>query len=338
MATQIKVWEIKQGKLVAVPDAALGDSHREAEIEGWICETPELLGEDLLVISRQLDIPSVGRLDLLCMDATGKLVIVELKRDLSPREAVAQALDYASWLDSASEDDVSAYASAYLKRDLSEAFEDHFQTKPPDWVCQNHRIILVAARLDSSAERIVNYLAERYGVEINAVFVTYSKLTDGKELVIRSVLVPEDIAGVRRTGKRPTEGALMAMASDRGTAPIVEVCRQVRSIWGEEPQNTSGGSFRYWGVRPDGGGKMVFGINVSGRLANPPVGELDVWIRTDGLAEVTGVPEVSITQRLSKISSPFSAGAMSFVIRIKSKEEAEQLVDELKSLAAAPPK
>ena len=37
------------------------------------------------------DIPGVGIFDLLCIDADGKVVIVELKRDKTPREAVAQA-------------------------------------------------------------------------------------------------------------------------------------------------------------------------------------------------------------------------------------------------------
>ena len=45
-------------------------------------------------------------------------------------------------------------------------------------------ILLVAARLDASAERIINYLAERSGLDINAVFINYAKLSDGKEILI----------------------------------------------------------------------------------------------------------------------------------------------------------
>jgi len=33
---------------------------------------------------------------------------------------------------------------------------------------ENHRILLVAARLDASAERIINYLSMRHGIDINA--------------------------------------------------------------------------------------------------------------------------------------------------------------------------
>ncbi len=92
MPTLIKVWEVKGKKLVSVEDVSLADTHHETELEDWIASDPGILGENLLVISRQLDMSQVGRLDLLCMNSKGKLVLVELKRDLSPREAVAQAL------------------------------------------------------------------------------------------------------------------------------------------------------------------------------------------------------------------------------------------------------
>ncbi len=328
MATQIKVWEISGDRLTSVAEVAFADSHREDELENWIVQCPDVLGENLLIIARQLEISGVGRLDLLCMDSTGELVIVELKRGLTPREAIAQALDYASWLDDATEEEIAALAAQHLKRDLDEAFEEYFHVKPPDWVCENHRILLVAARLDTSAERIINYLAERYEVNINVAFFNYSKLSNGREILIRSMLVPDAVVGTAARHKRPSEADLMAIASERNTIPLVEICRRMKSTWGEEAQNTSGGSFRYWLVKPGGGYKMVFGINVSGKLANPPQGQLDVWVRTDGLAAGTGVSKKDVRERLSRLSKPFKTEFMDFIIRLKSTEEADQLVSE----------
>ncbi|SRR6266568_99036 len=339
MATQIKVWEITNGKLTSNDDVSFADSHSEAELEEWLCKGPELLGEKLLVIAQQLPIANVGRLDLLCMDSNGKLVIVELKKELTTREAVAQALDYASWLDTTSEDDVLAYANDYLQRKFGDTdrtlegeFEECFGAKLPDWVCQNHRIVVAAAQLDSSAERIINYLARRHGVQINAVFFNYAKLSDGKEILIRSVLVPESVAARRAGGGHSfSEAMLMAMAAEHNTLDLVKICRQMYPAWGEERASTAGGSFRYWTRRS---GKMVFGINVSGNLANAKSGELGVWVRTDSLSEVTGVPEGKIKDRLSQISSPFSSGQMDFVICLTSVTAAERLLSELKAIAA----
>lgn len=183
-------------------------------------------------------------------------------------------MDYASWLDGESPERITNSASAYLKRDLEDAFRDHFGQDLSNLDTQDHRIILVAPKLDDSAERIINYLAKRDGVDINAVFFTYRKLADGKEVLIRSVLVP-DYVGAVKTGRRPNEAQLLAMSTGRNTQQLVEICRAVKAknSWVEEPARTAGGSFRYWARRPDGGSRMVFGINVAGKLGALP-GEL----------------------------------------------------------------
>jgi hypothetical protein len=144
-----------------------------------LCTNHDILGTKLLIIGRQYEIAGVGRLDLLGIDQSGKLTIIELKRDRTPRDAVAQALDYASWPDSGIEETILDSAQGYLKHPWEQVFFDFFQTDLPDISCQNHGIILVAPRLDASAERIVNYLAERHRVDVNAVFFKYAKLIGG---------------------------------------------------------------------------------------------------------------------------------------------------------------
>lgn len=98
MTTKIKIWEISEGKLLPKDNSNFADSHREDELENWVAGGSDILGEKLLIVACQLAIPGVGRLDLLAIDAAGRFVIVELKRAMAPREAIAQALDYASWL------------------------------------------------------------------------------------------------------------------------------------------------------------------------------------------------------------------------------------------------
>ena len=340
MPTQIRIWEIEGDKIVARDNAVFAESHKEDQLENWIEQNPEILGEDLLVIARQLIIPEVGRSDLLCMDSNGKLVIVELKRNLLPRQAVAQGLDYASWLNAASEDEILGYANQYLQEqsgdsesNLADAFEEKFDTKLPEWVCQSHRILLVAAGLDSSAERIINYLAQKQ-IGINAVFFNYCELSDNKQILVRSVLVPESVHPSRPARESDlSEADLIAMANERKTLELVNICRQVREFW-EERNNfygTAGGSFRY-----RISGRIVCGINVSGKLADPPppAGELDVWVSTDKLAQVSGIPEESIKEKLSKNFQPFAAGRMKFIIRLRSVKEAEALVGLLREISA----
>ena len=96
MATQIKAWQVANGTLRPVNTTLEEQGRKEAEhLEQWIVSTSEVLGEDVLLIGRQVQTRS-GPLDLLAVDRAGNTVIIELKRGLVAREVLAQAIDYAS--------------------------------------------------------------------------------------------------------------------------------------------------------------------------------------------------------------------------------------------------
>jgi hypothetical protein len=306
MSTEIKVWQISGNQITPAKDNSLAAEHLEEEIENWIVQVPDILGEDLLIIGRQRDIPNVGCLDLLTINSKGELAVIELKRDRAPREAVAQALDYASWLDTTSEAEILEIAEDYLKRPLDEAFAHRFGvSEMPDIVPQNHRIVLVAARLDASAERIINYLAQRYSVNINAVFFRYAKLSNGSEILARSVLVAESVI---QQGKAPRRkmplSDLLAMAATKKITNMVEAFRsnsRIGDYADEERASTYGGSFRYWRKNTEGVGRMVFGVNVSGRRRSTPDNQLDIWIPKSTSAQVLDLPEKQVEHLLKEL-------------------------------------
>src|SRR5215469_8358290 len=187
MSTEIKLWQISDNHIRAVEETPLAAEHLESELENWIVESPDILGQDLLIIAKQKEVQGVGRLDLLAVQPTGELVIVELKRDMAARDAVTQALDYASWLDKISDAELLEIAQEHLDRPLDEAFTDQFGIKDmPAINPRNHRIVIVGSRLDAGAERIINYLAQRHSVNINAIFFRYAKLSTGQEILARS--------------------------------------------------------------------------------------------------------------------------------------------------------
>ena len=64
----------------------------ERDLEDWIEADPTLLDPDILIIGRQVTAADSGRIDLLGIRSDGSLEIIELKRDVSPREIVAQIL------------------------------------------------------------------------------------------------------------------------------------------------------------------------------------------------------------------------------------------------------
>ena len=51
------------------------------DIEEWIEKTPDILGEELLIVAKELRLPFGRRVDLLAVDKQACLVVIELKRD-----------------------------------------------------------------------------------------------------------------------------------------------------------------------------------------------------------------------------------------------------------------
>ena len=336
MASEIKLWQLHEGKLQDVNDSSFEAKHLEKDLENLIEKNSTLLGDDLIIIDRQRDIRSVGTFDLLCIDAGGKLVIVELKRDQTPRAAVAQALHYASWLDAVDETEILGNAREYLGEPLDVAFENRFNSQLPELDLHNHRIILVAPRLDGPAEQIVNYLNERHGVDINVVFFSYARLKDGQEVIARTVLVPEETRQERVRRRAPSVAELLKMAELRQTSDMVNVCRQAASFLTEEQTTAYGKSLRYWSKGPQGD-RAVLGVNVSGERQKAPPGNLDVWIPTKGLSEVAGMTEEAIRDAINQRYSVQHSTNFDLVVRIHSVEQAQDLVGELKGWVSASP-
>ncbi|WP_447753532.1 nuclease [Pseudomonas nicosulfuronedens] len=135
----------------------------EQFLEEMIVVAPALLSEDWMLIGQQESTGQGGRIDLLALAPDASLVLIELKRDRTPREVVAQALDYASWVERLESDEIAAvYQRFQPNGNLAADFQERFGTPlDVEELNQSHQIVIVAAELDSSSERIVAYLNER---------------------------------------------------------------------------------------------------------------------------------------------------------------------------------
>lgn len=182
---------------------------QESRLEELLIEDPNVLGRDLLVVGQQVRTPSGNWLDILGMDPEGDLHVVELKRDRTPRDVVAQALDYASWVRTLTYDDIVDIFDDFDADDrpFEVAFGEELggtlpdgESGVPEDVNQNHTITIVASELDGATERIIEYLAEEYSVPLNAVRFNYYE-DEGREYIGRSWLIdPADTP--EQPGKR----------------------------------------------------------------------------------------------------------------------------------------
>jgi hypothetical protein len=89
-------------------------------IQEWIRENPEILGEELLVVSIEFDrfVQSNDRLDILAIDRNGNLVVVELKRDSHAGYADLQAIRYAAMVSTMTIEKLLPYYLQYQQKYL----------------------------------------------------------------------------------------------------------------------------------------------------------------------------------------------------------------------------
>jgi hypothetical protein len=150
-----------------LPEARLPS---ERVLEDKIVAAPRILSDEWMLIGRQERTGMGGIVDLLAIAPDGALVLIELKRDRTPREVVAQALDYACWVEALEANDIAAvYGRFAAGRDLAADFLERFgQPLDEDTLNESHQIVIVATHLDESSERIVKYLGDK-GIPINVL-------------------------------------------------------------------------------------------------------------------------------------------------------------------------
>jgi len=186
MTIQQSIWTLDGKKLDTTT------LENEKELEDLLSKNISILNEDWLLIGRQVLVAG-GYIDLLCIDRGGTLIVIELKKDMTPREVAAQAIDYASCISTWQIEDI---AQVYLKftnntGTLNDAFKNKFKIQLDEENINNDvSIVIVASKMDNSTERIITYLNNKYGVPINILF--FSVFYHGNErLLSRAWLIDE---------------------------------------------------------------------------------------------------------------------------------------------------
>jgi hypothetical protein len=197
MSFEMKLWRVAGSKLQDVDASHLDQEQR---LEDWIADAPSMLGMDLVIIGRQVQTSFGGRIDLLALNRDANCVVLELKRGRTPREAVAQILEYAAWTKDLGYNELDQIAQDYRKSDLATVFADAFGTAVPDPVNAGHDMVVVASQLDESSERIINYLSEEHGVSINAVFFSFFR--DGESEFVGRAWLRDPSETIERSESR----------------------------------------------------------------------------------------------------------------------------------------
>jgi hypothetical protein len=212
MTSEIRLWKIQYDINDINHERPLSNEVEDSDLkpekllEVLIQKDILMISDDLLIIGRQKKADFGGKIDLLCVDRNGDLAIIELKKATTSKEVIAQTLNYASWVNNLTKDEITIIADEYLKKQgngndtLETAFKERFDADLPDVLNESHSILIVANEIDEASERIINYLSSNFDVAINAVTFQYFQ-DEGREYIARVFLIEQDQIVVKNPAK-----------------------------------------------------------------------------------------------------------------------------------------
>jgi hypothetical protein len=171
----------------------------EKDLEHWVESLPDILGEELLIITTEYDKfdKTNERFDILAVDKDGTLVVIELKRDDSGKYADLQAIKYAAYCSNLTLDDVIKMYLEYQREKGIELTEQQAQEQIEEFIDNDDfeqfsdrpRIILVSKEYKPEVTASVLWL-RKFGIDITCVKLTPYEMDKDTIVFESTILIP----------------------------------------------------------------------------------------------------------------------------------------------------
>jgi hypothetical protein len=213
--------------------------HAESVLEDWLESNPDGIVEDgkILIIGRQVATDLGGFIDLLGVDRAGEVVVVELKRDRTPRDTLAQALEYASFAERLDSNQLESILRSYLSDDalrLAEYHREYFELSSDEAVAfnKNQRIVIVGQRVTPEIRQTASFLRAK-GIRVTCVEFTFFQANGGTRLLSQEIVVGKESEKPMQvsTGSLPivTASEFLDSLDENGKsvfAPILQLAKE----------------------------------------------------------------------------------------------------------------
>jgi len=187
----------KNGKLIPYKEHHFKDSRQEADLEILLENNPEYFFErsNVLMIGRQVTTNLNTFIDLLGIDKAGNTVVVELKREKTPRETVAQLLEYASFVEKLDYSQLNDIYQDYSGEEssLEDYHQQYFQSESDEKVSFNKttRLIIVAQEISKEIRQTALFLRGK-GIDIYCMEFKYFETKSGEKIISSDFVVGEE--------------------------------------------------------------------------------------------------------------------------------------------------
>ncbi len=213
--------------------------HQESVLEQWLVSNPDKILEDgrILILGRQVRTDLGGLIDLLGVDREGNVVVVELKRDRTPRDVLAQALEYAAFAARLDVDTLECILRRHEQDEslsLADCHRDCFSVDPSEAVAfnQDQRIVVVGQQVTPAIRQTASFLGSK-GVRVTCVEFAFFKAAEGGRLLSQETVVGVGDVKPRHVASKPppvvSEGDFLKKCDEHGKRVFSRILELARS-------------------------------------------------------------------------------------------------------------
>lgn len=165
------IFDLSADGLVPIMRQAINSGVYEREIEDLLWNNiEEITGDNLFRLARQPYLPGGGRPDVLALDKTGRVVVIEVKRAVD-RSQLAQALEYAGWARRSNLDELAGLYHGGANN-FWDDWKEFTESETLVRVNTDSRLVLVARTFDSRTAEALGFLTT-HGVPIQLLRVSF---------------------------------------------------------------------------------------------------------------------------------------------------------------------
>ncbi|MEW2592716.1 endonuclease NucS domain-containing protein [Micromonospora aurantiaca] len=168
-------------------------------LQQWVIDHPQLIGDGIKVVTFEYGRwasttgSTASRLDVLGLDRTGRLVVIELKRDRAPDTITMQAINYAAMASRFTLDLLAEVHAAHLGAAVTsqQALADLMEWSEglSDETLGLPRIVLMASDFGPAVTNTALYLYEA-GIDIRLVRYQLYRTVSGEKVLSVAQLLP----------------------------------------------------------------------------------------------------------------------------------------------------
>lgn len=198
-----------EGRFVQFKEQVFKNENKEIDLEILLENNPEYFFENskILIIGRQVTTNLNTFIDLLGIDELGNTVVIELKRDKTPRETLAQLIEYASFIDNLDYEQLNDIFQNYSGEEvgLEEYHQQYYQNEKSQNVSwnKNSKLVIVAQDISKEIKQTSLYLRQK-GIDVYCVEFKYF-VNNSNIKMISSDFVVGDEEFIRQKVKSQTQ-------------------------------------------------------------------------------------------------------------------------------------